>query len=215
MVVKACDDAPGGAVVRMRGAERTDAELLAVAVFGGNVARAKALLVKVGGLRGIKSAPDSAFGEITRAQRDRLFAVMALEERHLRERMNGEQYTISEPSAVLDYFRGTIQDLKVETFRVLLLNKAHKIIKEFNCGLGTIDRTAVHPREIVRACLEAHASALVLVHNHPSGRAEPSGEDCELTRRMVAMCEGLGLKVLDHLIIAGDNKYSFREHGIL
>src|SRR3989338_2729423 len=108
-----------------------------------------------------------------------------------------------------------MRDRKKEVFKVLFLNKANRIIDEADLFEGTVDEAAVHPREVVKAALDRHATAIILVHNHPSGRVEPSAEDRGITGKLQSACSAVGIKILDHLIV-GDNQYfSFREHAAI
>lgn len=206
-----------------KGAEAlSDAELLALLLRSGSgdrnaVGLAREVLRQFGGLRGLLSRTPQSLCEIRGlgpAKAAAVGAVPELARRFLREAMLGKSY-LRDPQAVVDYLVADLRDRKREMFKVLFLDKGHAVIVDRTLFTGTVDRTAVHPREIIREALEHHASALVLVHNHPSGRADPSAEDCELTRRMASLCEGLSLKVLDHLIIADNGYYSFREHGLV
>lgn len=192
--------------------EKTEAEILAI-VVGVKPKEAERMLALAGGLRGLQTYNWQGF-KLTEKQGDRLTAFFALEALHLRAEMAGK-YVIREPESVLNFFKATIRDLKRETFRVVLLDKGNAVIKEVSLGEGTVDQMAVHPREIVRQVIENNASAVVLAHNHPSGRTEPSIQDRELTARMVDILKGIEVKVLDHLIIASGAYFSFREHGLV
>ena len=200
----------------------SDAELIALLLRSGGrrqnaLELARGLLQSFGGLRGLLGSEKKAIQavkDLGPAKSASVLAVAELARRYLREEVIGKSY-LRDPQAVVDYLVADLRDQKREVFKVLFLDKAHGVLDARTLFTGTVDRTAVHPREIIREALELHATALVLVHNHPSGRPEPSGEDCELTRRMASLGEGLSLKVLDHLIIAGNGYYSFREHGLL
>lgn len=191
--------------------EKTDAEVLAL-VVGVKVSEAKKMLALAGGLSGLQGYNRQGF-KLTEKQDDRLTAFFALEARHLGEQMKGKD-VIREPESVLTYFKGTIRDLKRETFRVILLDKGHAVIKEVSLGEGTVDQMAIHPREVLRHVINADASAVILAHNHPSGRVDPSREDRELTAKLKTVLNEIGVAVLDHLIIAQGAYYSFREHGL-
>lgn len=192
--------------------QKTEAEVLAV-VVGVSPKRAAIMLALAGGLSGLQGWNRQGV-KLTDKQHDRLNAFFAFEDLHLRAEMKGRD-VIKEPDCVMKYFNGTIRDLKRETFRIILLDKGHAVIKEVSLGEGTVDQMAIHPREVVRQVINAEASAVVLAHNHPSGRCEPSREDREITTKMKTILSELGVAVLDHLIIAGGAYYSFREHGLL
>jgi DNA repair protein RadC len=89
------------------------------------------------------------------------------------------------------------------------------LIKDELHSKGTIDKTPIYPREIIRKALEFHASAMILVHNHPSGHVTPSASDIEMTRQIIFAAMPLDIKVHDHVIISGTKYYSFKCNGII
>lgn len=111
---------------------------------------------------------------------------------------------------VLDYCRAAMATVEREEFRILFLDKKNGLISEELQGVGTVDHTPVYPREIVRRALELSASALILVHNHPSGDPTPSTADIRMTQDIVAIAKPFGLVVHDHLIIGRERHASFR-----
>ncbi len=116
---------------------------------------------------------------------------------------------------MLDYCRTAMARLEVEEFRVLFLNAKLQIIKEEVMQRGTVNHVAVHPREVVKAALDCGAVSIVLFHNHPGGKASPSGDDREVTKQIVEALRPLNIKVQDHIIITKDNYFSFRTAGLL
>lgn len=104
-------------------------------------------------------------------------------------------------------------DEEQEHFVVLALNGAHEILFMKKVTSGIINKTIAHPREVFADAIRERATAVALVHNHPSGRLEPSDDDIALTQRFIKAGNILGIKVLDHLIISQDNYYSMLEHG--
>ena len=117
--------------------------------------------------------------------------------------------------ALVDYCHTAMAHGEVEQFRVLYLDRKNVLIADEEQAKGTVDHVPVYPREIVRRALNLNASALILVHNHPSGDPTPSDPDIEMTRRIVAAAETMGLIVHDHLIIGKDRELSFRASGLL
>lgn len=200
----------------------TDAELIAVLLRSGFrrtsvMALARDLLQKCGGLRGLLSLEGRRLAEVKGlgpAKAAALLAVTEISKRCLKQDMLGKSF-IREPQCAVDYLVADFQDQKREVFKVLFLDKAHAVLDARTLFTGTVDRAMVHPREIIRTALELHASALVLAHNHPSGRLEPSPEDRDITARLAAICESMSMKVLDHLIVGGSRYFSFRENGLL
>lgn len=106
-------------------------------------------------------------------------------------------------------------DRKQERFICCSLNGAHELIAARVVSVGLVNRTVVHPREVFADPLTDRACAVVVAHNHPSGRLEPSPEDREITARLKTAGDTLGLALLDHLVFSRDGYYSFVEHGLL
>ena len=104
---------------------------------------------------------------------------------------------------------------KQEHFFVIGLNGANRIEFINLASLGLVDQAPVHPREVFRMAIHEACSAIIVAHNHPSGQCEPSREDTEVTRRLKAAGDVLGISVLDHLIVTDSAHYSFAEQGLL
>jgi DNA repair protein RadC len=117
--------------------------------------------------------------------------------------------------ALLDYCHTTMAHRETEQFRVLYLDRKNMLIADEEQAKGTVDHVPVYPREIVKRALEVNASALILVHNHPSGDPTPSDADLSMTRAVLDACEALGLVLHDHLIIGKSRELSFRSQGYL
>ena len=111
---------------------------------------------------------------------------------------------------LLDYCRAKMAYATREEFRILYLNKRNILIADEVQGRGTVDHTPVYPREVVRRGLELGASALILVHNHPSGDCTPSAADIRMTQEIVATAKSMGIVVHDHLIVGRDGHASFK-----
>lgn len=118
-------------------------------------------------------------------------------------------------TALLDYCRLQMGSLKREQFRVLFLNQKNALIADEVQQEGTVDHTPVYPREVLRRALELQASAIILVHNHPSGDPSPSKPDIEMTRAIQSAAVNLGIRLHDHVIIAGARHYSFKSNGVI
>lgn len=117
--------------------------------------------------------------------------------------------------ALLDYCHTAMAHREIEEFRVLYLDRKNVLIADEEQARGTVDHVPVYPREIMRRALELTASALILVHNHPSGDPTPSQADITMTNRIVASAEVMGITVHDHLIIGKSRELSFRAEGLL
>lgn len=118
-------------------------------------------------------------------------------------------------SAVADYLRISMAGRSRECFRVLYLDKRNGLIADELMGEGTVDHAPVYPREVVRRALELAAVSCCLAHNHPSGDANPSRADIEITRQVVDACRALGITVHDHFLVAGGEVVSFRAAGLM
>lgn len=117
---------------------------------------------------------------------------------------------LSSWSSVIDYCRTTMAFAEKEQFRVLFLDKRNQLIVDELQQTGTVDHTPVYPREVVKRALELSATALILVHNHPSGDPTPSHADIEMTRTIVEVAKPLGIAVHDHIIVGRDGHASFK-----
>ncbi|SIT80367.1 DNA repair protein RadC [Pontibaca methylaminivorans] len=122
---------------------------------------------------------------------------------------------ISSWDAILDYCHTAMAHRETEQVRVLFLDRRNRLIADEEQASGTVDHVPVYPREIAKRALELNASALILVHNHPSGDPSPSTADIDMTERIRAACEVLGITLHDHLIIGKSRELSFRAEGYL
>ena len=122
---------------------------------------------------------------------------------------------LSSWNALIEYLQTSQGNIHTEKFRVLFLNKKNILIADELQETGTIDQTPVYPREIIKRILFHEASAIILVHNHPSGNPKPSTEDISLTGQIVNACETIGVTVHDHVIICKNDFYSFKSNMLL
>lgn len=116
---------------------------------------------------------------------------------------------------LLDYLNAAMAREKVEQFRVLFLDVRNRLIADEAQARGTVNHTPVYPREVVRRALELQATALILVHNHPSGDPTPSRADLEMTQEIKAAAASLGIVLHDHLVMGNGRHVSFRREGLL
>ncbi len=117
--------------------------------------------------------------------------------------------------AVVDYLHARLAHELTEEFRVLFLNNRNILIRDEALGEGTVNQAPVYPREIVKRALELQASAIILVHNHPSGDPTPSRDDIQMTRTVVDAAKPVGISVHDHLVIARSSHASLRALGLM
>lgn len=140
--------------------------------------------------------------------------VEAAAHRLSRSRVIGNN-VLSSWDALLDYCHTTMAHRETEQFRVLFLDRKNVLIADEEQAKGTVDHVPVYPREIVKRALELNASALILVHNHPSGDPTPSQSDIAMTEQVNSACAALSLTLHDHLIIGKSTELSFRSAGYL
>jgi DNA repair protein RadC len=200
----------------------SDAELLAIFLRTGvngktAVDLARELLQAFGGLRPLLEADRRRFcdrhglGTATYVQ---LQAVLEMARRHLQEQLQRED-VLENPDSTRRYLASRLRHLPHEVFACLFLDTRHRVIAFEELFRGTIDGASVHPREVVKHALHHNAAALILAHNHPSGVAEPSRADIQLTRRLVDALALVDIRVLDHLIIGDAETVSLAERGQL
>ncbi len=126
-----------------------------------------------------------------------------------------QRHVISGWDALLDYCHTTMAHRETEQFRVFYLDRKNVLIADEEQAKGTVDHVPVYPREVAKRALELNASALIVVHNHPSGDPTPSQSDIDMTNRIQDACTALGLTLHDHLIIGKSTELSFRAQGYL
>lgn len=174
---------------------------------------AKALLERFGGLRGVYQA---RIGELQGVEGfGEGIAVFWTLWREFLARL-GEQdipdrVQVDKPEVVANLARERLGTLVSEEFWVLLLDASNKVVGWERVSQGTVDQTPVYPREVLALALTKQAVGVILVHNHPSGNPKPSDKDKELTRQIVLAAHGVGVKVLDHVIVAGKDFFSFKK----
>jgi DNA repair protein RadC len=123
--------------------------------------------------------------------------------------------TFKRSSDVASHYLPLMRDLRKEIFKVLLLNRANRLIKEVSISEGTLDASVVHPRDVFREALLEPAAGIILVHNHPSGNPSPSEDDLRITKQLVEAGRLLGIKVYDHIILAGEAYRSLADDGLI
>ena len=199
----------------------SDAELLAIFLRTGVAGKtavdlARGLLEAFGGLRPLLQADLPGFSRtkgLGPAKYAQLQAVLEMGRRHLAETL-GRGDALSSPADTRRFLSARLRDYPHEVFAVLFLDNRHRVIAFEEMFRGTIDGASVHPREVVRRSIAHNAAAVILAHNHPSGVAEPSASDAQITRRLKDALSLVDIRVLDHLVV-GDEVVSFAERGLL
>lgn len=145
---------------------------------------------------------------------ERCMLARELVQRWLNEELRRDD-VLSEPTHVKNYLRMHFAGMEHEAFVALLLDTQHRLIVVEELFRGTLSQTSVYPREVVKAALRANAAAVIFAHNHPSGVAEPSKADEQLTKALKQALALIDVRVLDHFIVAGASTLSFAEKGLI
>ena len=122
---------------------------------------------------------------------------------------------LTSPAEVFTHLQTLLEHYEHEVFALLMLDSKHRVIAFHELFRGTLDGASVYPREVVKVCLEHNAAALILVHNHPSGDPEPSQADRNLTTKLRAAMDLVGVRTLDHIVVGRDGCVSLAELGCL
>jgi DNA repair protein RadC len=195
-----------------------DYELLELILFRAIARRdlkplAKGLIAKFGSFAEVIAAPEARLREV-KGLGEAAITELKIVQAAAGQLARGEvkrRTVLSSWSLVLDYCRTTMAFADKEKFRILFLDKRNQLIADEEQQSGTVDHTPVYPREVVKRALELSATALVLVHNHPSGDPSPSRADIEMTQQIIAVARPLGIEVHDHIIVGKDGHASLRE----
>lgn len=200
----------------------TDADLLAVMLGTGLAGRpapdlARELLATCGGLRPLLERDATALAALPGvgpARAARFVAAMEMSRRSLEQSLvRGD--ALANPAQTRRFLTARLRHLRHEVFACLFLDSQHRVIAFRELFRGTIDGASVYPREVVTECLGHNAAAVILAHNHPSGVAEPSLADRQITRRLVDALALVDVRVLDHVVVGDGEAVSFAERGLL
>jgi DNA repair protein RadC len=198
----------------------SDAELLAIFLRTGikgksAVDLARELLQEFGSLRGLLTADQQRFCQpagLGSAKFAQLQAVLEMARRHLAEQLQKED-ALTSPELTRRYLSSRLRDRDHEVFVCLFLDNQNRVIRYEEMFRGTIDGAAVYPREVVKKALTTGAAAVIFAHNHPSGVAEPSRADRNITDRLQQALGLVDIRVLDHIVVGDGEEVSFAERG--
>ncbi|HIC37524.1 MAG TPA: JAB domain-containing protein [Candidatus Marinimicrobia bacterium] len=178
---------------------------------------AKDALKKFGSLKAVLEAEPAELKEIKGIGDNNVFGLkiaQSVSRRYLADRIIDQDF-IRSADEVIDYLKHNLRDKSREVFLVIYLNGRNQILKMEELFQGTLTTSAVYPREVVKRALVNDAAALVFVHNHPSGNPNPSKDDLTITKKLKEAAQAIDVSVHDHLIIAGNDVYSFADHGLI
>ena len=222
MKTVAAHDRPREKLQRLGTSALGDNELMAI-VLGHGRANASALdlantlLAGIGGADGLARARLDDLTKIDGIGPARAAQILAAVELGRRTLTRGgrQRVQVTSPQSVADLLLPQYGNRPVEQFGVVLLDTKHRVLRTTILSIGTLDASLVHPREIFREATAAGAAAIVLFHNHPSGDPEPSPDDVQLTKRLVAAGVLMGIDVIDHVILADVRYCSMKENGFI
>ena len=200
----------------------SDYELLELVLFRALPRRdvkplAKSLIARFGSFGEVITAPWPRLGEVD-GLGDAAITELKVVEAAAHRLARGEvkrRHVLSSWTAVLDYCRAAMAFAEREQFRILFLDKRNQLIADEVQQVGTVDHTPVYPREVVKRALELSATAVILVHNHPSGDPTPSRADVEMTRQIADVAKPLGIAVHDHVIVGRNGHASLKGMGLM
>jgi len=208
--------------LQMHGAEALSSQELLALILGRGVrgesvlVTAQRLLSEFGNVKNISQASLeelSAIKGMGTAKASQLKAAFELGRR--KEEDTGEQIAVKSHKDVIKLVKQRLKDKKKEHFLILCLDTRNNLIKISNISTGTLDANLVHPREVFKEAIQALSSSIILVHNHPSGNPEPSDADIDITKRILETGKAVGIDILDHIIIANNRSFSFKEKGLV
>ncbi|MGH1462791.1 MAG: RadC family protein [Neptuniibacter sp.] len=200
----------------------SDAELLAIFLRTGvrgksAVDLSRELLLRFGTLRALMESPQeqfcAAYG-LGLAKYVQLQAVLEMSRRYLKSGLE-KGNALENPQQVRDYLTSHMRHQSREVFACLFLDNKHRVICFEKLFWGTINASVVYPREVVAKAIEHNAAAVIFAHNHPSGVAEPSLADREITKKLQYLLESIEVRVLDHMVVGDGDIASFAERGLL
>jgi DNA repair protein RadC len=194
-----------------------DYELFAAIKQGDTKPVAKALIAQFGSLAGVLNADPKAMQRVKGVGETSAAALkaVAVAARRMTRGETVKKPVLSSWQALIDYLTTDMAHLTVERVRILYLDTKNRLIEDHHLGDGSIDETAIHPREVIRRAMDVGALAMILVHNHPSGSPEPSRADIQITQRIAEAGRLLGVTVHDHVIIGREGHTSLRAKGLI
>jgi DNA repair protein RadC len=205
------------------GPEALSAQELLALVIGRGIPKksvmsiAQELLVRFGNIKAISEASLEELSQIKGIGLAKAAQIKACFELGKRQDLEPElrDFDIKDPQSVVKAIRASIKDKAKEHFKLILLNPRNKIIGISTISIGILNASLVHPREVFKDAITHSAASVVLAHNHPSGDPEPSEDDITITKRLIEAGKILGIEVMDHIIIAKNGFFSFKEKGLV
>ncbi len=179
--------------------------------------QAKEAMKRFRTLRGVLEAPAEELRKIKGITVHNIFVIRFMQEiarEFLKEQILGKPYCRSSRE-VFDYLYHSMRDLKREVFKVMFLDSQNRVVEIEDVFEGTLNASAIYPREIIQGAVKHNAAALIFVHNHPAGNPQPSENDKQITQDLVLAGNIMQIKVLDHIIIGENRYFSFADAGLV
>jgi DNA repair protein RadC len=213
------DERPREKLLARGSAALTPAELVAILLGSGvrgttAVDLGRTLLSRAGSLSALLAAEPAGLPGLGPAKRARLVAALELARRCLAEELSARP-ALTSPRDSAAFLKAQLAHKPYEVFACLFLDNRHRVLAFEELFRGTLDGASVHPREVVRASLKHNAAAVILAHNHPSGVAEPSAADRNITHQLRDALQLVGVRVLDHLVIGTGEPTSMAARGLI
>ncbi len=213
---------PGEKLRQMGASSLSDVELLALLLRTGSKNRsaleiARVILTRYRNLRELAALSGAEFsrwegiGPVKAASLAAAFEIA----RRINSLPLHPRLKITDPEVVFRRYEPLLSHLQKEVFMVLILSSANALIRDVQISEGILNSSLVHPREVFKVAILESAASVILLHNHPSGEAEPSQEDKNITKRLVELGKLMDIPVLDHIIIGQGKYFSFREAGLI
>jgi DNA repair protein RadC len=177
---------------------------------------AKKLINKFSSIAGVIDAPESDLLKVSGIGKNSVVMLHFLKDlcaKYLEDKSIGED-VVSNPESVIKYAQVKLGGLRYEAFITLFLNTRNHVISNTMVE-GTVDCTAIYPRDIIKQALDLNATGIIIIHNHPSGSFEPSRQDINLTMKIKTACESINIRLLDHLIVGRSGHCSLAERGTI
>jgi DNA repair protein RadC len=215
-------DLPRERLAALGGEALTDAQLLAIFLGTGVAGKTatelgETLLERFGSLRGVLSAPPAALRQIHGigpAKMSLLRAIGIAAQRSLAEQLREPRLSMT-PDTIRTFMQHWIGSMQHEVFVCIYLDTRNRMLSHEICSRGGLTQTSVHPRELARNALDWNAASVIVGHNHPSGDAEPSPSDVELTQALVRTFSTIEVRLLDHIVVGAGSIVSFYDRGLL
>lgn len=218
------DERPRERLIKYGSSSMSDAHLLGILIGSGDrrakknaVDLSRDLLKSFGSLENIDQASITEICQIQgigNAKAAQIKAALEIGKR-MAAKTSGKKIKMKSSRIFVEYFSPFLKNLKKEIVKIVLLDPKLQLLKEITISEGSLNASIVHPREVMIPAIKESAASFALIHNHPSGDPTPSQQDFEITHRLSKTAKIIGINMIDHIIIGGNNFFSFADEGLL